>query len=124
MIIQMDIILREYANTGDGELTSIKVLEVINNTGKSLNEISSIMNKYPQLLVNIDKDSNKKEEIMNNKLVNNKIREIEDSLGDDYRILVRASGTESLIRVMMEGKDKRILESNIDIIKEVILVNI
>ena len=124
MIIQMDIILREYANTGDGELTSIKVLEVINNTGKSLNEISSIMNKYPQLLVNIDIDSNKKEEIMNNKLVNNKIREIEDSLGDDYRILVRASGTEPLIRVMMEGKDKRILESNIDIIKEVILVNI
>ena len=124
MIIQMDIILREYANTGDGELTSIKVLEVINNTGKSLNEISGIMNKYPQLLVNIDIDNNKKEEIMNNKLVNNKIREIEDSLGDDYRILVRVSGTEPLIRVMMEGKDKRILESNIDIIKEVILVNI
>ena len=61
---------------------------------------------------------------MNNKLVNNKIREIEDSLGDDYRILVRASGTEPLVRVMMEGKDRRILESNIDIIRKVILDNI
>ena len=47
---------------------------------------------------------------MNNKLVNNKIREIEDSLGDDYRILVRASGTEPLIRVMLEGSDTKVIE--------------
>ena len=117
------IILKDYANTGDGELTSIKILEIIHNTDKSLNDLLNIMNKYPQVLVNIEVDNNKKDIIINNKNIQAKIKEVEKKLGSDYKILVRASGTEPLIRIMIEGKDKSIINSNIKVIKKIILNN-
>lgn len=99
------IIFREYANTGDGELTSIQVLNTIANTNKDLKELKNIMNKYPQVIINVNTTKDKKESYNDNINIKNKIIEIENILKEDGRVLVRASGTENLIRVMIEGKD-------------------
>lgn len=104
------IIFKDYANTGDGELTSLKVLEVMRYTKKSLNELSSIMTKYPQVLINVEVDNSKKNEIYNDDDINEEIKRISNILDQEGRVLVRPSGTEALIRVMIEGADTKVIE--------------
>lgn len=104
------IIFKEYSNTGDGELTSIKILEIMKKTGKTLKQLSSVMQKYPQVLVNITVDNSKKNDFYNDDYINKEIENITNKLGTDGRVLVRPSGTEPLIRVMIEGSDKKIIE--------------
>lgn len=108
------IILKDYANTGDGQLTSIKILELIKKEDKSLNELSLIMKKYPQVIDNIKVDNKIKDEVMSKILIDNDIKRIEMELGNEYRVLIRASGTEPLIRVMIEGVDKEIINKKIE----------
>jgi len=97
------IIFLEYNTTGDGILTVLKLLEVIRKTGKSLFELASQMEKLPQLLVNVKVRD--KGEWQRNQIINKTISRYEAELGNRGRILVRASGTEPLIRVMVEGND-------------------
>lgn len=104
------IIYKEYANTGDGELTSIKILEIMKKTNKTLKELSSIMKKYPQVLINVTVDNSKKNNFYNDDYINTEIEKAESKLGNDGRVLVRPSGTEPLIRVMIEGSDKKLIE--------------
>lgn len=104
------IIYKEYANTGDGELTSVKILEIMKKTNKSLKELASIMKKYPQVLVNVTVDNSKKNDFYNNDYINTEIEKVSNKLGIDGRVLVRPSGTEPLIRVMIEGNDKLLIE--------------
>ena len=114
------IIMKDYSNTGDGELTSLKILEIMKKTAKSLFELSSIMKKYPQMLVNIDVDNSRKDEIMTSKDVNDKIDLIKEELGDDYKVLVRASGTEANIRIMIQGIDEKVIENRTKEIADII----
>lgn len=100
------IIFREYANTGDGELTSLQVLNVMAKENKSLKELKNIMKKYPQVTINVETTKQGKEKLNTNKNIQNKISELNQILNEDGRVLVRPSGTENLIRVMIEGKDK------------------
>ena len=79
-------------------------------TKKSLNELSSIMTKYPQVLINVKVDNSKKNEIYNDDDINEEIKRISDILGKEGRVLVRPSGTEALIRVMIEGTDTKVIE--------------
>ncbi len=99
------IIFLEFATTGDGQLSAIQLLAVVKDTGKTLKELSSEMEVYPQVLINIHVSNFGKAQFPKDKEVQNAIRQAEETLGDDGRILVRLSGTEPLVRVMLEGKD-------------------
>ena len=99
------VIFKEYANTGDGELTSLMVLNVLSEKKCKLSELASIMNKYPQVLVNVNVTKEGKTSFGEDAEINALIKKYEGELNGDGRILIRASGTESLIRVMIEGKN-------------------
>ena len=90
---------------GREELSAIQLLATVKRTGKTLKELASIMEQYPQVLVNITVSKHVKENYMNKSSVTDSISEVEKQLGDNGRVLVRASGTEPLIRVMIEGKN-------------------
>ena len=99
------IIVKDLANTGDGELTSIQILNIMVKNNKKLSELASIMKKYPQALINAKVSKEGKETFKKNEDIQNKINILEQELNGDGRIVVRASGTENLIRVMIEGSD-------------------
>ena len=99
------VIFKEYANTGDGELTSLMVLNVLSEKKCKLSELASIMNKYPQVLVNVNVTKEGKTSFGEDAEINALIKKYEGELNGDGRILIRASGTENLIRVMIEGKN-------------------
>lgn len=99
------VIFKEYANTGDGELTSLMVLNILSEKMCKLSELTSIMNKYPQVLVNVNVTREGKASFGDDAEINALIKKYETELNGDGRILIRASGTENLIRVMIEGKN-------------------
>lgn len=99
------VIFKEYANTGDGELTSLMVLNILSERKCKLSELSSVMDKYPQVLVNVNVTKEGKTTFGEDAEINALIKKYEEELNGDGRILIRASGTENLIRVMIEGKN-------------------
>lgn len=104
------IILSQYAQTGDGLLTAIQVLKIYKESGLKMSQLASVMKKMPQVLKGIKADILGKSLLKTDEKIKSKIKEINDRLGYDGRVLVRASGTEPLIRVMLEGKDKKLIE--------------
>ncbi len=98
------IIFKDYATTGDGQLTAIQILSIMKRTGKKLSELASIMTRFPQVMINVRIDSKWKEMWKDIAEIEELIEKRGKELGDDGRILVRESGTEPLIRVMIEGK--------------------
>ena len=103
------IIFLDEANTGDGQLTGVKFLEVLKKTGKKASELAACMESYPQVLVNVKITADKKGMWEKNEKVQEAITMYKEKLGDDGRILVRESGTEPLVRVMIEGKKTGII---------------
>lgn len=101
------IIFKDYNTTGDGILTAVKVAAIIKNKNKSLSELKNVMSYWPQTLANVEVD--KKNEWKNNKKINSEIKAAAEDIGDSGRVFVRASGTEPLIRVMLEAKDEELL---------------
>ena len=99
------VIFKEYANTGDGELTSLMVLNILSEKKCKLSELSRVMDKYPQVLVNVNVTKEGKTLFGEDAEINVLIKKYEEELNGDGRILIRASGTENLIRVMIEGKN-------------------
>jgi phosphoglucosamine mutase len=97
------IINLDKATTGDGIISAIQVLEAILSSGLSLHEIKGGMAKYPQTLINIR--INADQDIQENPAIDALVKEAESQLGNDGRILLRQSGTEPLLRVMVEGRD-------------------
>lgn len=112
------IIYKKFANTGDGILTSLKIMEAMIEAKTDLNALTRDLKIYPQELVNVKVKS--KEECLENKEVLGKISEIENKLGDSGRVLVRASGTEPLVRVMVEAETDDLAKSCVDeIVKQI-----
>ena len=103
------IILKDYATTGDGVLSSLKLVEVIRNTGKDLHELVSAIKDAPQTLINVKVDNSKKNTWDKNEAIMFFINEANKKYKDEVRILVRKSGTEPLIRVMTEGDNKQLV---------------
>ncbi|MEG1474394.1 MAG: phosphoglucosamine mutase [Longicatena sp.] len=102
------VIFNEHANTGDGLLSALKLLEIMVNTKKSLKELSNDLFIYPQLLINTPvKD---KHAALENTELLQIVDEVAKELGDEGRILVRPSGTEPLVRVMVEAKSDDLCE--------------
>jgi len=114
------IIFSDYASTGDGQLTGVQMLSVMKRTGKKLSELARVMDMYPQVLQNIKVSAYGKARFNDDAEVKEAIAKVEKELGDSGRILVRISGTEPLIRVMLEGKDTAQIKMLCDEVAEVI----
>lgn len=102
------VIFLDYNTTGDGILTGVQLAGVIRSSGKKLGELKGLMRKYPQVLINVKvRDKNK---LGGNAAVEAVIRRVESEMAGNGRVLVRPSGTESLVRVMVEGPDAGAIE--------------
>ena len=101
------IIFADYSTTGDGLITALQVLSTMVRTGKTSTELNALMTTYPQVLLNVRV---KNKDVCGNAIVQEAIKTGEAELGSSGRILVRASGTEPLIRVMAEGPEREQLE--------------
>ncbi len=105
------IILKDYVTTGDGVLTALILAEIVALSGQSLKDLSSGFIRFPQILENIHVEN--KVATMNHPEVLSAMDRISTALGDDGRILVRSSGTEELVRVMVEAKSIDLCESHV-----------
>ena len=99
------IIFLDEANTGDGQLSGAKVMEILAESGKKMSELASVMEHFPQVMINVKISPRDREVWKNDSQITDLIERYEEELGESGRILVRESGTEPLIRVMLEGKD-------------------
>jgi phosphoglucosamine mutase len=97
------VIMRDFSNTGDGLLTALQVMQIMAKTHKTLINLSSNMQKYPQVLINV-KDV-EKDKLTANQVIQEAIINAEKELAGIGRVLIRASGTESLVRVMVEANE-------------------
>ncbi len=99
------IIFLDYATTGDGELSGAMILSIMKRTGEKLSNLAKVMQRMPQVLINVNVSAEGKLAFYTDKEVKAEIKRVADILGDSGRILVRVSGTEPLVRVMLEGED-------------------
>lgn len=97
------IIMSKYANTGDGLLTALQLISKLKKSGKSASELASFMKRYPQVLINVSGVA--KEKLASNQVIAKAVSDTQQRLADKGRVLLRASGTEALIRVMIEAED-------------------
>ena len=114
------LIFLDYATTGDGQLSAVQILGIMRDTGKSLDELASEIEIFPQVLKNVKVSSFGKHRLAEDEDIRLAIEEAEKELGDKGRVLVRASGTEPLVRVMLEGKDKKQIEKLATMIAQIV----
>ena len=98
------VIMSKYGNTGDGLLTALHLISHVAQSKKSLKELASFMKRYPQVLINVSGVA--KEKLAHNQRIQESVKKIESQLGLTGRVLLRASGTEPLIRVMIEAENR------------------
>lgn len=99
------IIFLDYATTGDGELSGTMILSIMKRTGEKLSTLAKVMERMPQVLINVKVSAEGKLAFYTDKEVKAEINRVTEILGDRGRILVRVSGTEPLVRVMLEGEN-------------------
>jgi phosphoglucosamine mutase len=95
------VIMRDLANTGDGILTALQLLQEVVRTGKTLQELAATMVRFPQVLINVKDVA--KDKLPQSAVITAAVKAAEARLGDSGRVLLRASGTEALVRVMVEA---------------------
>ena len=100
------VILLDYNPTGDGILTSLMLIQTILEEGKKASELAGMVKLYPQILVNAKVNSDKKYEYKEDKEINEAIDKLEKEFAGNGRVLIRPSGTEPLVRVMIEGENQ------------------
>lgn len=105
------IIFLDYATTGDGELSGAMILSIMKRTGEKLSTLAKVMERMPQVLINVKVSAEGKLAFYTDKEVKAEIKRVTEILGDRGRILVRVSGTEPLVRVMLEGENLEEIQS-------------
>lgn len=100
------IIFMDYTPTGDGILTSLMLIKVMLETKESASKLSSKIKRYPQVLVNAKVSAEKKYDFEKDEEIQEKINQLNQEFKDNGRVLIRASGTENLVRVMIEGENQ------------------
>jgi len=103
------VIMRDHANTGDGLLTALQLLAEVKRSGQTLQELSRVMVRFPQVLINVKNVA--KERLSTSAEIANAVKLAELELGSNGRVLLRASGTEPLVRVMVEAQSDAIAQS-------------
>jgi len=103
------IIFLEHNTTGDGIITALQILSIMKRRNKPLSELAQVMEKFPQVLINVR--IKKKKDPLKILEIKKEIERAEKKLGSGGRILVRPSGTEPLIRVMVEGREREEIET-------------
>ncbi|MBC2397562.1 phosphoglucosamine mutase [Clostridium tetanomorphum] len=101
------IIFLDYNTTGDGLVTALQLSGIVKESGKSLSELTSIMKELPQVLVNATVPNDKKDIYITDTEIAEEIRKIEEKMDGRGRVLIRPSGTEPLVRVMLEGEEQK-----------------
>jgi len=104
------VIFLDYNTTGDGLLTAVQLLNVMKETGKSLSELASVMTVYPQVLKNAKVPTEKKMAYLTDSTIQGRIQSLEEKMAGKGRVLIRPSGTEPLVRVMLEGENQSELD--------------
>ena len=106
------LILSDYSNAGDGLITSLQVLSVLVESKKKASGVFNLFKPFPQSLINIDAD--KCNDFQKNEQIKNRLDDVQSSINSDGRILIRRSGTENVIRLMVEHREKNKLQETID----------
>lgn len=114
------VIFLDDNTTGDGLLSALHLLEVMVDTKKKLSELAEIMEVLPQALVNAKVPNHKKDKFMEYTEIADAIREVEQKFNGEGRVLIRPSGTEPLVRVMIEGKDQKVIEEEAEKLADLI----
>jgi phosphoglucosamine mutase len=114
------IIFLEHNTTGDGLLTGVQLLSVLKSSGKKLSELASVMQVLPQVLRNAKVKNEKKNSYLEDEVVREMCKKLEEEFNGEGRVLIRASGTEPLIRVMIEGKDQEYITGKAEELAKVI----
>ena len=114
------VIFLDDNTTGDGLLSALHLLEVMVKKKKSLSELASIMEVLPQALINAQVPNQKKEHYMEYQEIADAIAAVEQKLQGEGRVLIRPSGTEPLVRVMIEGKNQKVIEEEAKTLAELI----
>ena len=115
------VIFLDDNTTGDGLLSALHLLEVMVETGKPLSELASVMEVLPQALVNAKVPNHKKDSYMEYPRIAKAIEELEAKFAGEGRVLIRPSGTEPLVRVMIEGKDQAVIEEEANKLAQLIM---
>ena len=114
------VIFLDENTTGDGLLSALHVLQVMVETGKPLSELKTIMEVMPQALVNAKVPNHKKEKYMEYPEIAEAIAKLNEKFAGEGRVLIRPSGTEPLVRVMIEGKDQKMIDEEAKKLAELI----
>lgn len=118
------IIFREYATTGDGQLTAVQLLSIMVKENKKLSELASVMTKAPQTMINLQISATGKRLFYTDAAIKAAMDDASAELGSSGRIVVRPSGTEPLIRVMAEGEDLNMIENIAQKIADIIVTRL
>ena len=102
------VIMRDHANTGDGLLTALQLLAEVKRSGQTLQELSRVMVRFPQVLINVKNVA--KERLASSTAIAEAVKAAETELGSNGRVLLRASGTEPLVRVMVEAQSDAVAQ--------------
>jgi len=103
------VIMRDHANTGDGLLTALQLLAEVKRSGQTLQELSRVMVRFPQVLINVKNVA--KERLATSSAIADAVKAAETELGSNGRVLLRASGTEPLVRVMVEAQSDAVAQT-------------
>lgn len=116
------VIFLDFATTGDGQLTAAQLLSILKRRNTKLSNFSSLIQKYPQIILNVSVNADGKLRFYTDSVIKKSINEAKNKLGKRGRVVVRVSGTEPLIRIMVEGEDEveinEIATSIADVVKK------
>lgn len=115
------IIFREFMTTGDGQLTAVQLLRAIKKSGKKLSELAQLMQVYPQVIFNVRADKEMKRMVKVDEGVLKRQQQLEEGMNGNGRILVRPSGTEPVIRIMVEGLDREAIMNAAKSMEQIII---
>ena len=115
------IIFREFMTTGDGQLTAVQLLRAIKKSSKKLSELAQLMQVYPQVILNVRADKEMKRMVKVDEGVLKRQQQLEEGMNGNGRILVRPSGTEPVIRIMVEGLDREAIMNAAKSMEQIII---
>ncbi|MBE7032520.1 MAG: phosphoglucosamine mutase [Ruminococcaceae bacterium] len=114
------IIFLDHNTTGDGLVSALQLLAIVKKTGKKLSELAEVFQTLPQVTVNARVNNAKKGDYVNDEIIITEIKELEEEFKDNGRVLIRPSGTEPVVRVMLEGPSQAVIEQRANYLAKLI----